>query len=207
MLNEGDDVSNLENEMFVQINLNAVDKYENTKERKKLQFGTDTVVLYGLDTGTIYNSNIYYCVKYLEYYRDLYYNGDEEMDESGLWLVMLASKSFLELYNILGRLFDDDKRERFIREVISMIEDREFFKEWELEKLNELVKYTSEKNLKEDARREGLQEGREEGRNELSNEHIVGMLKENIDIEVISRITGKTTEEIMVIRENIGEDN
>ena len=129
------------------------------------------------------------------------------MDESGLWLVMLASKSFLELYNILGRLFDDDKRERFIREVISMIEDREFFKEWELKKLNELVKYTSEKNLKEDARREGLQEGREEGRNELSNEHIVGMLKENIDIEVISRITGKTTEEIMVIRENIGEDN
>jgi len=239
MLNEGDDVSNLENEMFVQINLNAVDKYENTKERKKLQFGTDTVVLYGLDTGTIYNSNIYYCVKYLEYYRDLYYNGDEEMDESGLWLVMLASKSFLELYNILGRLFDDDKRERFIREVISMIEDREFFKEWELEKLNELVKYTSEKNLKEDARREGLEEGfeeghekgrkegreegrkegreegrkegreegREEGRNELSNEHIVGMLKENIDIEVISRITGKTTEEIMVIKEKLDEDN
>ena len=89
--------------------------------------------------------------------------------------------------------------------------NREYFKEWELEKLNELVKYTSEKNLKEDARREGLQEGleegREEARNELSNEHIVGMLKENIDIEVISRITGKTTEEIMVIKKKIDEDN
>ena len=209
MLHRGDDARTLEDKIFVQINLNAVDKYDSNK--KKLKYGTDKIVYYGLDTGIIYNSNNYSYVKYLEYYRDMYYNDGEVLDEAGLWLVLLTSKSFLELYNILGKLFDDDKRERFIRDVIDMNDDRVIFQDWEIKKLNELVKYTSEKNMKEEATREGLEKGMklgieqgiEQGKNQLLNEHIEAMLNEGIDVEIISRITGKTDEDIMLIKENL----
>ena len=80
------------------------------------------------------------------------------MDESSLWLVMLTSKSFVELYNILGKLVDKDKRERFIREVIVMNNNKEFFKEWEVNKLDEQVQNTDEKNLDVDAIKEEVKE-------------------------------------------------
>ena len=79
----------------------------------------------------------------------MYYNKDEKLDDACLWLVLFTSKSFLEMYNILGKLFDNDRREQFIRNVIHMNNDKAIFEDWEMEKLNELVKYTSEKNLKE----------------------------------------------------------
>ena len=129
MLHRGDDVESLENKIFVQINLNAVDKYDDN--HNKLKFGTDKVVLYGLDSGIVYNSNKYVLVKYLEYYRDIYYNKDEKLDDACLWLVLFTSRSFLEMYNILGKLFDNDKREQFIRNVINMNNDKVIFEDWE----------------------------------------------------------------------------
>lgn len=232
MLHRGDDIESLENKIFVQINLNAVDKYDDNN--KKLTFGTDKVVLYGLDSGIVYNSNKFVLVKYLEYYRDVYYNKDEKLDEASLWLVLFTSKSYLEMYNILGKLFDDERREQFIRNVISMNNDKAIFEDWEMEKLNELVKYTSEKNLKEKAMKEGREQGHKEGRKEGHKQgfaeglaeglaeghaeglaegeeklqvtiihHIKNMLKENIDIELISKITNKTKEEILEIKKSL----
>ena len=108
MLKRGDGIEELENKIFIQINLNAIDKYD--ENHNKLAFGTDKVVFYGLNSGIVYNSNKFVLVKYLEYYRDVYYNKDEKLEESSLWLVLFTSKSFLEMYNILGKLFDDDRR-------------------------------------------------------------------------------------------------
>ena len=96
------------------------------------------------------------------------------------------------MYNILGKLFDYDRREQFIRKVINMIDGRKIFEDWEIEQLNELVKYTSEKNIREDALKEGRAEGLKEG--------IKNMLKENMDIELISRISNKTKDEILEIK-------
>ena len=220
MLKRGDNVKDLEDKMFIQINLNAVDKFDH--DHKKLRYGTDKIVYYGLDTGKVYNSNKFVYVKFLEYYRDLYYNGDEELDESCLWLVLFTSKSFLEMYNILGKLFDKDRREQFIRNVINMIDDRKIFEDWEIEKLNEFVKYKSEKDLRERAlkegRAEGLAQGHEEGFEqgmekgmekgmEILNETIEGqikiMLEENMDIELISKISSKSKDEIIKIKNSL----
>mgnify|MGYP003289090714 CR=1 FL=1 len=212
MLQRGDDIESLENKIFVQINLNAVDKYDDNNN--KLTFGTDKVVLYGLDSGMVYNSNKFVLVKYLEYYRDVYYNKDEKLDDACLWLVLFTSKSYLEMYNILGKLFDNDRREQFIRNVINMNNDKAIFEDWEMEKLNELVKYTSEKNLKEKAMKEGhdkglkqgLEQGIAEGERKLKEtieEHVINMIKENIDIEVISKVTNKTKGEILEIKKKI----
>ena len=144
----------------------------------------------------------------------MYYNKDEKLDEASLWLVLFTSKSYLEMYNILGKLFDDERREQFIRNVISMNNDKAIFEDWEMEKLNELVKYTCEKNLKEKAMKEGRKEGHKQGFAEGLAEgeeklqvtiihHIKNMLKENIDIELISKITNKTKEEILEIKKTL----
>ena len=53
-----------------------------------------------------------------------------------LFFFLFTSKSFLEMYNILGKLFDEEKREQFIRNVIDMNNDRVIFQDWELEQLN-----------------------------------------------------------------------
>ena len=96
--------------------------------------------------------------------------------------------------------------------VINMNNDKVIFEDWEMEKLNELVKYTSEKNLKEKALKEGhkeglkqgIKEGIAKGREENNLEVINNMLKENIDIELISKITNKTKKEIMEIKKSLG---
>ena len=43
--------------------------------------------------------------------------------------------------------------------MIDINNDKTIFEDWELEKLNELVMYTSEKNLKEKAIKEGHEKG------------------------------------------------
>ena len=221
MIKRGDGIEELENKIFVQINLNAIDKYD--ENHNKLSFGTDKVVFYGLDSGIVYNSNKFVLVKYLEYYRDVYYNKDEKLDEADLWLVLFTSRSFLEMYNILGKLFDDERRDQFIRNVINMNNDKVIFEDWEMEKLNELVKYTSEKNLKEKAmkeghakglaeghaeghakgRAEGHAEGHAEGVREVTEEYIISMIKEGLDMEVIARITNKSVDEIEAFKNSL----
>ena len=228
MLNRGESIKSLRDKFLVQINLNAIDKYD--EDNNKLTYGTDTIVSFGLNTGKIYHSNKFVFVKYLEYYRELYYNEGEKLDESCLWLVLLTSRSFFEMYNILGELFDNDRREQFIRNVINMIDNRKIFEDWEIEKLNELVKYTSEENLRKKALKEGhtegfsqghiegyekgieqgiergieqgIEQGIESGKEETSREYIIKMLEMNINLEDISKITNKTEEEILEIKKN-----
>ena len=49
LLSKGENIKKLDNKIFVQINLNAVDKLDDKKE--KLKYGTDTVVMYGMRLG------------------------------------------------------------------------------------------------------------------------------------------------------------
>ena len=97
-----------------------------------------------------------------------------------------------------------------------MNNDKAIFEDWEMEKLNELVKYISEKNLKKQAlkewhkqgfakghtkgRVEEIEKGHIEGSKEKPEECIKNMLKENIDIELISKITNKSKEEILKLK-------
>lgn len=88
-----------------------------------------------------------------------------------------------------------------------MIDDRKIFEDWELEKLKEYVKYKSEKDLKERALKEGLEQGKElgmaEGMKILDDtivEQIKIMLGENMDMELISKISNKSIDEINKIK-------
>lgn len=201
MLERGDDARKLNEKIFVQINLNAIDKLDENKE--KLKYGTDKVVTYGINTGKIYDNNKYILVNFLEYYRDLYYNKREKLDNSSLWLVLFTSRTYQEMYNISRELFDEEMREQFVRKVVDMSRNKSIFSRWELEKLNELVEVTKHDNAVKDGIKQGLEEGYYKGTEITTNEFIEKMLKEGLSIEQISRITNKTEDEIMNLKNNI----
>ena len=81
--------------------------------------------------------------------------------------------------------------------VISMIEDGFILHEWEKEKMDKMV----QDNLIELAEKRGQEEGIENNKLEM----IKNMLEEDTDFEYISKISGKTIEEIKEIEKNMKE--
>ena len=67
--------------------------------------------------------------------------------------------------------------------------------EWEAEKLNQMVI--------DDTREEGREEGIIEGKKKGINETIINMLKNDIPVETIQKITNKSLEEIEDLRKQI----
>lgn len=205
MLERGEAANNLKNKIFIQINLNAMDRTFN--EYEKLKYGNDVVAMKSLRTDEIYNKNKYIMIKYLEYYRDLYYNEGVKLNTSEMWLVLLSSRTFLEVYNVSKFLFDRKLHQEFIRKVIDMSRDRYLIEDWELEQLNELVEITKYENAMNDGHKEGFKQGHKEGLvqglEQGVEECIKNMLKDDMDIELICKVSNKTKDEIMEIQKKI----
>ena len=180
LLEKGTNPRELTNKQFIQINLN-------TKE-KNVDIGEDKVIMYGLESKKMYFENKYILIKYLEYYRDLYYNKNVSLSKSEMWLVALTSRTFTELEETIDSLLTEEEKNKFIEEVIRMSGNKPFFTEWEKEQLNELVEYQTEVNA--------VERGRAEGQEEKTTELIKNMLKDNLPIDKISLYTGKSYEEI-----------
>ena len=58
--------------------------------------------------------------------------------------------------------------------------------------------------LKE-GRAEGIKEGIKEGKEKTVREHIINMLKENLDINLIIKITNKSEKEILEIKKSLNK--
>jgi len=194
ILEKGEDTSKLKEKCFVQINLNS---YE-----KDSKIGEDTIVLYGLKTEQIYSLNKYTLVKYLEYYRNLYYNENESLPCDKIWLVSFTSKSFVELYDILENILTQEERERYLRKVIDLSKDVFILHEWEKDKLDELVRLTREEN----AEKRGLERGLEQGLEHLEQykiETIKKMLSKNYSFEQIMDIIDVSEQELQKFQKEL----
>ena len=139
--------------------------------------------------------NFYIVSKYIDYYRNLYYNKGVKLSKSNMWLVMLSSKNFMELYETLGYILNDEKRDKFIKKVRRLCMEDFNIGEWEKEKCQELVEYTKISN----AREEGIEDGRVDGIKETAKK----MLEKNTDINFVSEVTNLSIEEIMKIKESL----
>ena len=186
-LESGESIKELANKKIIQLNLNTKDL--------NITYGEDILMTYGIKTGNFYLKNRQIILKYLAYYKKMYYNFDIKLSKSELWLVVILSETFTELYDLLGELLSDLKREKFIRKVIEMSKDTFILHEWEKEKMDELTKLA----YKED----GLEEGFADGLQKRSQEIAKNMLKENITLDVISKCTGLSFEEIEKIKETL----
>ena len=201
ILESGENIKKLEEFYFYQLNLNTENKNEN--------IGEHIIVPYDISTNEIYIDNNKTILKYLEFYYRLYYNEPNKRTRDVIWLAALSSKSFTELYTILKDVLDDKLLKIFIKDVIKMNWDKlENFSihEWEKEKwdkyLEEKRKEEEEKRL-EEAMKEGHAEGHAAGHAEAIEFTIKEMIENGIDIEMISKITKLSNEEIKKIEESI----
>lgn len=93
--------SGIKNEEFLkqyiyQLNLNNYEKISNDNKIEQLQ-GEDIVAFTSIKTGDIILKNRVTILKYLDYYKNLYYNCPNECKEDDLWLALLTSTNFSEL--------------------------------------------------------------------------------------------------------------
>ena len=120
-------------------------------------------------------------------YYSMYYNKTIDLTDNEIFLAGLMSKNFIELYEIMSKVLDENKLDKLMESVINMCKEMESIHEWQKEKMDELVKSTMYAN--------GLEEGIEQ--NTITT--IKKMLNKNMSYEDISDITGKTISDIKKI--------
>ena len=97
-------IKNFDTEYLYQLNLNA-------GEEDKTQ-GLSSLVEYDRINKVITSDSIEKYSANLEYYYNVYYNGDEEMSFSGVFMAGLMSKSYTELYNIMSKILSGNDLEK-----------------------------------------------------------------------------------------------
>lgn len=207
LLEMGDKTTRLKDICLYQLNLNTKDK--------SITYGEDMIVAYSLVNQDIFVKNKYMVLKYLEFYRNLYYTNHEKLTESEMWLASLMARNFVELDEMLSYVLGDQDKNRLVSEVIRMNHWNFSLHEWEKEKLDELVRQESERVDREEREaaikkgiEEGIQEGKElgiqegkelgiqEGIEQHTKDIIKNMLMNDFDFETISKISGKSVDEI-----------
>ena len=189
----GEDINNLKYKYVYQLNLNE-SPYEDILE--------DDIVLYGLKSHKIYNSNRHTLTKSLELYRNLYYNEGDRSKEV-IWYTMLTARTFSELYELARQVLDEDKVQKLMEAVINMSKDEFIIHEWQKEKMDALVKHNELEGAKSEGHDEGFAEGKSIGIKESKLEIAQKMLNKKMSIEDISEVTGLTIQEIQKLSDTI----
>jgi predicted transposase/invertase (TIGR01784 family) len=190
-LKQGDDIKRIKELKNIQLNLNVKDK--------STTLGEDIVVPYSIITNTIYVNNDITYIRYLDYYRILYYNGDVELTEDEYWLALLTAENYVELNEMASKFLNDEIREKLVKEVIRLSNDELVFDEYEQMMGDKLIEYEEQQSLLKEGFNNGLQVGIEQKELEM----IERMLKNNVDYEIISKISEKAIEEIKEIEKSI----
>ena len=173
-----------ENTEFIQINLtyNMINEY---KENNKFH-DEKSLRIYKIrdDKGKNFVNNFTIYELNMDYYLNLWYSKNEELIEKYKYLIMLDLKP--NELNILSK--KDKVINKYMEEVERINEDPEFYEYISAEEDNRKI----ENSLKSQYKREGLEEG-----TRLAKLEAAKNLKENgVDIEIISKSTGLTIEEI-----------
>ncbi|MBR2708399.1 MAG: Rpn family recombination-promoting nuclease/putative transposase [Bacilli bacterium] len=187
-LKKGEDVKKLEEADLYQLNINA------SKDDKNI--GENIYELRSRFTGETLIDNFTLHLKNIEYYRNLYYNKGEKLSRADMWLVVLSSENYEELYRTVSQILDEKDTDIFMDEVIRMNLEEPILTEWEAKMLDEIEKYDTIKNSKEEGFVDGFEEGENSGIQKNKIETARKMLDEKLDINLISKITGMSKEEI-----------
>ena len=113
-----------------------------------------------------------------------------------MWLVALSSKTFSELYLIVSKLLPEDEVYEFMESVIIMSGSEPILTEFERQRLEAIKEMSIIENATNDGKEAGKKEGFEIGKQENKIETARKMLEDKVDINVISKYTNLTEEEI-----------
>ena len=195
MFESGDGKDKFLSKRLIQLNLNT--------ENISINYGEDIILPYGVKTGKFYSQNKETILKYLAYYKNLYYNLGVKLNKAELWLVVILCENLVELYDLLENLLTKEKRDKFIRKVIEMSKDEFILSEWEKEKMDYLKEMARIKDAEDKGMAKGIQQGIQQGIQENKKEIILNMHNDNMSIEVISKYTNLSVEEVKEIINNL----
>ena len=191
LLESGESILSLKDRQVNQLWLNAC---ENESE-----YNDEVVTLYALNSKKVFSDVGQMFIKNLAYFRKLYYNQGERRKDV-IWLTALTAKTFSELYELMKQVLEGSKLKRFMEAVVNMSRENFSLHGWQKERMDALVlecaKDYGRDEGREEGRTEGLNEGRAIGIHENKLETVKNMLKENIDIEVISRVTNLSLKDV-----------
>lgn len=127
----------------------------------------------------------------MDYYLDIWYSDNEtEIEKYKLIIMLVLDKEELEKLA---------KRDRMVRRYMES-----------LNKLNSNPDFREYMTYEEDQRKiqnsllaEGIEQGIEQGLKQGKTEDALNMLKENIDINIVSKYTGLSLEELEEINKNV----
>ena len=120
----------------------------------------------------------------------------EKLNRADMWLVVLSSENYEELYRAVSQILDEKDTDISMDEVVRMNLEEPILTEWEAKMLDEIEKYDTIKNSKEEGFENGFEEGKSSGKKENQVETARQMLEEKLDINLISKITGMSKDEI-----------
>ena len=110
-------------------------------------------------------------------------------------MASLSSKTFTEMHEILSEVLSKKELNKFMKDVINMSLEDFNLHEWQKEKFEEMIAYNREKYAKE----EGIKKDIEQNTIEMVKE----MLKNDAEVEFISKVTKLSNEEIKKIEESM----
>ena len=171
-----------------QLNINCFKNANGKIIAKMMLVDTDTGIVQ-TESMFFYNFDIVKCY-------DVYYNNDErEIDRNSRiirWGTLLYTSEISDISEIIGDdlLMKEDK-ENFVKVAEELEEKHRSFTDDDILQLTE-YKFA-------EARLSGFDEGTENG----IKCTVINMLKENLDIKIISKVTGLNEEEIMKIKETL----
>ena len=188
-------IKDFDTEYLYQLNLNA-------SEEENKEVGLSSLVEYDRINKVITSDRIEKYSANLAYFYNLFYNKDEEMSFSGIFMAGLMSKSYTELYNIMRKILLREELNKFMEDVINMTNEELLYNihYWEKEKMDALVEHAE----KEEARKR-VEEGIAEGRETSKIEMIKNLLLQNVNYDIISNASGKTIKEIKEIEMNMNK--
>ena len=189
VIEKGTSFNLMDNKKIYQLNLNA--------KNKKNEPLDEVATLYGLKNKKIITPNPKMILKNLDKYYELYYNGDRR--KHVVWLAIHKATTYTEVESMLTNILNTEKSKKFIKEVRFMCADDFVIHEWEKEKWDEYIKM----QRYDYGFKKGRAKGREEGREENVRYIIKKMLENNLDLNIISKISGKSISRIKKIQKQM----
>ena len=191
MIPRGTKYKDLSNYKVAQININGFGSYSDKVLTKVMLMDLDSNIP-TIESIIIYNFDIAKCYK-------VYYNKSESNidynDKLIRWGAILYTDNILDIAEIIGDdLMEKEDKETFIKVLRNLEEkDRSYTDDEILQR--EQFRLEAEREI-------GKEEGLELGIELTKIDTVKKMLEENLDIELISKITELTKEEIMKIKES-----
>ena len=174
-----------EEKNIIQINLNYGVKDSEYKRIYKLK---DESGLEYIKNLTIYEIN-------MDKYKEILYNEDEEEIEKNKYIIMLDMN-----LEELKKLKKDKVVEEYMEKMERLNQNPMFINWITKEKDEEMIKNTQLRRAKEDGISEGISQGISQGIDAGKKEVAKSMIKEGLELETISKLTGLSMDIILQIK-------